>query len=411
MHRIAFKAPLLLLASLLLTSCAKEAKKADSKVIVGGVKIQSVQYSTVDDFYEAVGTVRAKDNSVIAARVIGNVIAVRVREGDAVRVGQTLIEIENRDAGIQLQKSQAGVREAQNALEEAERSIHASESALSAAQANERLATATFKRYEKLFERRSVSPQEFDEVRAKFEVARAESERAGRVLQVTSARRNQALARIDQAKADVANARVYAGYARITSPVNGVVVAKHTDVGSMATPGSPLLTIESDSRYQLEAAVEESQFGKIQLHDQARVTIEALGNKELTCSVEEIVPTADPNSRSYIVKLGLPQGAKGEFRSGLYAKARFISGQRQALVVPRTALTERGQLVSVFVVDPTGVARMRLIKTGKWFGDNVEVLSGLNGGEQVVVEGLSSIQDGTPVREPQNVAVETKGRS
>ena len=136
MRRIAYIAPLLLLlpASLLLTSCAKEARKTESKPIVGGVKIQSMQYSTVDDFYEAVGTVRAKDSSVIAARLIGNVIAVHVREGDAVRVGQTLIEIENRDAGIQLQKSQAGVREAQNALEEAERSIHASESAVSAAE-------------------------------------------------------------------------------------------------------------------------------------------------------------------------------------------------------------------------------------------------------------------------------------
>jgi multidrug efflux pump subunit AcrA (membrane-fusion protein) len=91
-------------------------------------------------------------------------------------------------------------------------------------------------------------------------------------------------------------------------------------------------------------------------------------------------------------------------RSGLYAKAQFISGQRQALTIPQSAITERGQLVGVFVVDNSGVARLRLIKTGKVFGQTVEVLSGLNAGEQIVVDGLSAIQDGTRVRETGPVA-------
>lgn len=255
-----------------------------------------------------------------------------------------------------------------------------------------------------MFDRHSLSPQEFDEVRAKYEMAQAESERADRMLQAARARQNQVTARIDQAQADVANARVYAGYSRLASPINGIVVAKHVDVGSMATPGAPLLTIENDSRYQLEVSVEESQLGKIHLHDQARVSIEALGNQELTCSVEEIVPAADPSSRSYIVKVGLPNMAGVQLRSGVYGKARFISGQRNVLSVPQKAITQTGQLVGVFVVDHFGAARLRLIKTGTSFGERVEVLSGLNDGEQIVSEVFAQIKDGTRVREAQQMA-------
>ena len=236
-------------------------------------------------------------------------------------------------------------------------------------------------------------------MRAKFEVAKAESDVSDGMLQATKARQNQMLARIDQAKAEVSTARVNAAYARLTSPINGIVVAKQADVGTMVTPGAPLLSLEDDSHYRLEISVEESQLGKIHLHDQARVEIEALGNKELVCSVEEIVPASDPSSRSYLVKVGLPNVAGAQLHSGLYGKARFISGQRQVLAIPQTAISQRGQLVGLFVVDQSGSARLRLIKTGKTIGDRVEVLSGLNAGEQVVVDNINSIQDGTRVRE------------
>jgi multidrug efflux pump subunit AcrA (membrane-fusion protein) len=384
---------------LLLISCSKKPETTQQMPVVQGAKIETVQPASVEDYYEAVGTVRARNSSVVAARIMGNIVAVHVREGDTVRAGQTLIEIENREAGIQVQKAQAGVREATDTLDEVDRNIRAAESAREAARANEKLANTTFNRYQTLFARRSVSPQEFDEVRTKLEVASAERERAESLLQAATAQRKQVLARIDQAKADVSNARVYVGYAKLTSPINGIVTSKQTDVGYLATPGSPLLTIEDNSRYQLAVAVEESRLGTIHLGEQAQLQIEALGNAELTGSVEEIVPASDPNSRSYIVKVGVPNLAGVQLRSGVYGKARFISGQRQALAIPKTAISQRGQLTGVFVVDQSGLARLRLIKTGRAFGDNVEILSGLNAGEQIVIEGPATIQDGTRVRE------------
>lgn len=384
---------------LMVIACSKKPTPSQPKPIVSGLKIEAVQTSVVDDYYEAVGTVRAKNSSVIAAKIMGNIVGFRVHEGDFVRAGQVLIEIENRDAGIQLQKTRAGVRETQDSLEEVDRGIRAAESAHAAAQANEKLAQTTFGRYQTLFERRSVSPQEFDEVRTRYEIAKAENERADRMLQVAKARRSQVQARIDQAKADVANAQVYLGYSRIYAPIDGVVVSKQSDVGSMAVPGTPLLTIDSSSHYQLQASVEESQLGKIGLNDHVRVVVEAVGGKELDGTVDEIVPAADPASRTYIVKVGLPNVSGAQMKSGLYGKARFVTGQRKVLAVPQVAIVQQGQLTGVFVVDPSGVARLRLIKTGKSFGDRVEVLSGLAESEQIVSENVTGIRDGIPVRE------------
>ena len=390
---------LLMLATLMVISCSRKAEPEQPAAILSGLKMETLQTSLVDDYYEAVGTVQAKNRSVVAAKVMGNIVALQVREGDTVRAGQTLIEIDNRDAGIQLQKSQAGMREVQESLDEVERSIRAAEAARAAAQANESLAKTTLQRYQTLFERRSVSPQEFDEVRARYEVARAERERADRLLQAAAARRNQTKARIDQAKADIANARVYVGYSRIVAPIDGVVVSRQADVGYMATPGMPLLTIENSARYQLHASVEESLLGTIRLNDQVHVVLEALANKELTGAVEEIVPAADPATRSYIVKIGFPNTGDIQVRSGLYGKARFVTGQRKILSVPQTAVSQQGQLVGVFVVDQSGVARLRLVKTGRVIGDRIEVLSGLDEGEEIISEGNASLRDGVRVRE------------
>ena len=388
-----------------ITSCARKPRTSQPTAIIQGVKVETIKTSPVEDYYEAVGTVRARNSSAIAARIMGNVIKLYVREGDRVRAGQTLIELENREAGTQIAKARAGVRESTDALDEVERSIRGAESAQQAANANERLASTTFNRYRTLFERKSVSPQEFDEVRTRLEIAKAESERADRLLQAMKAKRAQMVARIDQANADVSGARIYAGYSRLVSPINGIVVSKQADVGTMAMPGALLITIENDSSYQLEVAVEESELSNIHLHDQARVEIEAIGQKDLTCSVVEIVPTADPNSRSYNVKLALPAIAGAQLRSGLYGRASFTSGQRQALAIPQKAVMQRGQLTSVFVVDQSGVARLRLVKTGKSFDEKIEVLSGLNDGDEIVVDGLSAVQDGSRVRDVQRIAV------
>jgi multidrug efflux pump subunit AcrA (membrane-fusion protein) len=385
-----------ILMTTLVVSCSRKPEATAPRVSAAtDVKIERVTAAAVDDLYEATGSVRSRTTSVVSSRIMGSVIAIHVREGDRVRAGQTLLEIDNRDAAAQVQKSQAGAREANEALEEIDRNIQAGKAGKSAAEANRTLAASTFHRYQALFDRHSASPQEFDEVQTKLRVAEAEAERATRLLSSLEARRNQVLARIDQAKADVSSAQFSESYAKIASPISGIITAKQVDAGAMATPGAPLLTVEDDSHYRLEAAVEESQIGNIHHGDHARVQIDALGDAELDGVVAEIVPSADLSSRSHIVKLDLLQ--TNGLRSGSYGKARFVIGQKQAITIPRRAITERGQLVSVFVVGESGIAHLRLIKTGKGYGDRIEVLTGLTDGERIVVDRVESLSDGARV--------------
>jgi RND family efflux transporter MFP subunit len=313
-----------------------------------------------------------------------------------------LIEIDDRDSRSELQKAEAGLREAQEGLEEIEQNIRAAEAARGAAEAGKSLAVVTFNRYKALLEQKSASPQEFDEVQAKMKIAEAEADRTGRMYQALMAKKSQVLAKVEQAKADVTRAQIYVGYGRITSPMNGVVVSKQADIGLLAAPGVPLMTLEDNFRYRLEVSVEDSMLKQIRLGSPSQISIDAIGPEEFSRRVTEIVPASDPGSRSSTVKIDLsdvrePSGSRAVLRSGLYGRARFPVGQKQILAVPLKAILQRGQLASVFAVDSSQIARLRLIKAGKRYGDVLEVLSGLNDGDRVIVGGIEKVREGDRV--------------
>jgi multidrug efflux pump subunit AcrA (membrane-fusion protein) len=379
-------------------ACSKkhEAVQADKPVVVANVTTETVRNATTSDFYEAVGSVESKTATTLSSKTVGTITAFNVNEGDHVRVGQLLAEIENRDARAQVERAQAGLREAQTGTEEVEKNIRAAEAAKAAAEAQRQLAESTLKRYQALLDRKSVSPQEFDETSTRFKVASAEVERAERMLQAAQARRAMVQARIEQAKAEIASAQVMASYSRITAPINGVVTAKQAALGTLAAPGAPLLTLEDNASYRLVAAVEESQMRRIALGQTATVLIDALGDAEISAKVVEIVPAADPATRSYSVKLALPP--QRFLRSGLYGKARFAAGERQALTVLQSAIVQNGQLSGVYVLDSNGIARLRLLTLGKRSGDRVEILSGLNDGERIVTTGTAIPREGVKVQ-------------
>jgi RND family efflux transporter MFP subunit len=384
-------------------SCGKkeEAAKPEKIPAVKGVEGEVIKASTVETYYEAVGTVRAKTTSVLSSRVMGHVVALHVREGERVKAGQLLIEIDDRDGSARLQKARAGLIEAGDLLAEVDRNIQAAEAANQAVEAEQALSLSTYTRYKSLLEKKSVSRQEFDQAEARYRAGSAELERARAQIKSLLARRDQVQARIEQAKAEVAAAEISVGYARIRSPLKGVVAVKQTEIGVLATPGAPLLTIEDDAHYRLEAAVEESLLGKIRLGDSLRVSIDALGQGEWIGKVAEISPASDPASRSGIIKIDLPPkgGKEGlkPLRSGLFGKARFLTGQRSLIAIPAKAMVQHGQLQGVYVVDSGNIVRLRLIQTGKTFGEQVEVLAGLRGGEKIMVAGLEKLQDGCRV--------------
>ena len=123
--------------------------------------------------------------------------------------------------------------------------------------------------------------------------------------------------------------------------------------------------------------------------------IDALGQADIIGAVSEIVPSGDPSSRSFVVKARLPI-TRG-IRSGMFGRARFAGDEQDILTVARSALISRGQLTGVMVVDPAKRARFRVINPGRQYEDRVEVLSGVDSGERVVIERPDQIQDGSPV--------------
>ncbi len=381
------------------SSCTKkEAVEAPKPAVVSGIKTEIVKSSLRDDFYEAVGTVRARKASLLSSKTVGHITAVHVREGDVVKAGQVLVEVDDREAASQLVRARAGLQEARQALTEAEEMIRASEAARAAAEAEKNLAASTFRRYEILRDRRSVSPQEFEEVQAKYQARTAEADRAQQIVNSTKAKREQALARIEEAKAAISLARVSVGYGRLAAPFSGVITAKQAEIGVLASPDMPLLTVEDNRNFRLEALVDESRLGTVRRGQKVSVAIDALGSKEVNGTVAEISPAADPASRTAVVKVDLPGGETG-MRSGLFGKARFPLEKKSVLMIARAALLQRGQITGVFVVDSRNVAHMNLVKTGRETADGVEILSGLREGDRIVVGGVERVSDGNVVQE------------
>lgn len=371
-------------------------RREEKPAVVSGVRTEEVVESKIQDRYTASGTVRSKTSSDLSAKVMGVVTAVRVRDGERVRAGHVLVEIENQDARALLGKAQAGLREAQAAAQEVEQNAQAAQAARRAAEAGRELAQATLRRYQGLHERKSVSDQEFDEVKARARVAEAELERANRMAQVIEARRTMVTAKIDQARADVTAAEVAAGYARVAAPFAGVVTARHVEVGTLASPGAPLLTVEETGTYRLEVAIDELRIGQISRETPVKVQLDALGVGEMAGQVAEIVPATDPATRTYTVKITLP--VETRIRSGMFGRAHFQMGERPSILIPGTALVRQGQLTGVFIVGEGGRTQLRLVTLGEEREGRREILSGLTPGERLVTESARIEREGVQVQ-------------
>ncbi len=323
---------------------------------VSGVALFTAQRTTRPDYIEATGTVRAADSAQLASQVMGTITRVNVHEGDRVRRGEVLVTIDAAQPHAAYQSATAG--------------LQASEQAIAAADADYSLAESTMRRYQMLYDKKSVSPQEFDEVKTKLAAAKA--------------RRDAAYAGRAQADAAVSQAGTAVGFTSIRAPFDGLVTAKFVDAGAMAAPGVPLLTVEDPSHFRLEVQVDEGQIGAVHLGAAVPVVIDALGDQPISGKVVQIVPAADPSSRSFTVKIELP--ANPLVRSGLFGRAQFLHGERQSILVPQSALVHRGQLDAVYVIDKDQIASLRYITLGKPSAKDVEVLSGLDGGERVVAD-------------------------
>lgn len=286
---------------------------------------------------EIVGTVRARNVTAVSASVMGTVRTLKVALGDRVRRGELLVQL---TAG----EIEAKANQARAMFERA---------------------NLDFTRAEALAQRGSITSAEYDEAAAQRRIAQA------------------ALAEADAMRA----------YMQIRAPISGVVTAKQCELGDLALPGRPLLVIESLDALRLEAPVPEAAAHLLSAGDVMQVRIDAL-DRELTATLSEIEPSAEANSRTVLVKLDLPSAP--ELRPGMFGRLLLPSGESTALTVPQKAVLPRGQMETLYVIDH-GIARLRLVRTGKEHGDRIELIAGVQDGETVVVDHPERLVDGQPV--------------
>ncbi len=345
-------------------------------------QVETVAPLSVDDLRETPGSVRASLSSDLAAKTVGNVKAIHVREGDRVRAGQLLAEID----AVELDAQVTRVRAASSEVDSA---VAGAEAGLAGARSQYELAKSTWDRYRVLRERNSVSPQEFDEVEARYRAAEAELARAGRGVEQVRARRQQVAAESTAAGA-------MAGFGRIRAPFAGIVARKYVDVGAQAAPGMPLLRIDADQTFRFEAAVDDALASSLRPGMPISVRI-GTSNQVVAGTLMEIVPAIDPATRTSIAKIALGANGGAAIRSGMYGSALIPTGRRAAITVPAESVARRGQLENVWVVDAGGKARLRLVRTGLLLGERVEVLSGLAAGERVIVSRPTGLADGVAI--------------
>ena len=325
-----------LLPVLMLVACGKHDKTpAPSGALPSiTVKVEAAKWSTQMAVEEVVGTVRSKQRAMVEAKVSGRVLEYSATPGALVKAGDVL-------ARLDVQEINARLDQAKAVLDQAKRD---------------------FDRQKQLIASNATTRQEYDAAEARVKVATA----------------------------GLTEAETMLSYAKVTAPFDGVVTRKLADVGDLAMPGKPLLEIEAPTSLRFEADLPEAILDRVKLGEKMPVRLA----KVIQGTVSEISPVADPVSRTFRVKLDLP--ATDGLRTGQFGRVSVPVAEVKLLLVPQSAVLKRGQMELVFVAQH-GKAALRLVKTGKGLEGRVEVLSGLEEGEQVIVSETAKLTDGQPV--------------
>ncbi len=371
-----------LLAAAALAGCGEKGKPAGSagRAVVTGVETVTVAAAPRETFAEAVGTVRAVNVAAVASQVMGRVTSVRVAEGSAVAKGAVLATIDDEAVRAQLAAAEGARLEAEAAREEAERAV-------AQAEAGKALAERTFDRFRRLSEEKVVTRQEFEEVEVRKTVAVKDYERA-------LERRAQMVAKIVQAKAGENAARTALSYTTVTAPFSGIVTEKRIDAGSMAVPGVPIVMMEDARRYRIEASVPETLLPLLKVGTPVDVVLDSAPGKTIPAAISEVSHLVDPATRTFTVKADIRGPG---LRTGLYGRIRIRAGKGTVLAVPKRAISRAGGYEGLFIVAPDNTARLVLVTTGNAYGDEVEILSGIEPGARVAVSPVDRLVDGARV--------------
>ena len=292
--------------------------------------------------YENVpATVRSKQSSDVAARILATISAIHVKAGDSVKQGDLLIELDNRD--LQANASQA--RENVNAIK-----------------ARLLQAKAQFNRAKSLYSKESMTKADMESAAAAYDSLKAQLGSARQQLQA---------------------AVTALSYSRIKAAYPARVIDRFAEPGDMASPGMKLLTLYDPQALRIEAHIRESLALNLQIGQSLQTHVAAV-DKNILATIEEIVPAADPGARSFLIKAKIEQ--QSQLMPGMFARIRIPAGETDQLLIPESAIVQFGQLDVVWVLEKDIPVR-RFIRLGKRYKDGqVAVISGLSDGEKLLVK-------------------------
>lgn len=302
------------------------------------------------------GTVRSQRTVNLSTKMMGRVTELSVDEGDYVSKGTVLVRI--KDDNLQAQKSQV-----QASLQEARAGLKNTET--------------NYNRLKALYESESATKKELDDISMQYEMAQA---------------------KVKALEAKLREINDMLDYTVLEAPFNGFVVAKNVSEGDMAAPGHPLLTFEQESRMKVDITVPETQIDHFASGDTVSVDIRAAGLQNRSGIVTNINPSGNRASRQFTVEVrlaGLDNNAG--VKSGMYAQVSLMAAGDASLMVPQSAIVERGQLTGIYTLNSDSEVLLRWVRLGEVKGENVEVLSGLAPGERYISSIDNRLREGQKV--------------
>ena len=308
------------------------------------------------------GQIEAVQSANISTRIMGYITKMNVNIGDHVVKGQLLATISNDDILAKRAQTDAAIIEATAGLKNAQKD---------------------FERFTNLFQQQSASAKELENVTLQY---------------------NSAKSRLEVAKQMRNEVNVMLTYTNLTAPFNGTVAQKTLDVGSMANPGMPILTIEQSGTYQVSASVSESTINQIHLGSAAIINVSAV-DKTFNGTISQINQSSQFTGGQYLIKISVPEKEKNRLYAGMYANITIPvkknmnnnTGDDQVLV-PMSSIEHKDQLTGIYTIGNNNTALLRWVRLGKTKGNQVEVLSGLSLNEQFITNAEGRLYNGVSIK-------------
>jgi len=341
-----------------LFACGQEEKTVAKQQVSVAVKtiIATAQPLSAQEAYS--GTILPIERVRLSTRISGWIERIHFDEGESVRQGAVLVKLRSQDLEAKQAQAQAAIKEAEGHFNNVQ---------------------ADFKRIESLFEKQAATQKELDDIQAAFISAQSR------------------MAAATEMKNEVDETLKYTS---LSAPFNGVVARKMLQEGDLANPGQPIVEVENTSKVKIIAKAPENKIQSLSLGMPVLVSVAAakpgFGAQNQQAVIDKIAPAADPISRQFEIHVVL-DNQDGQYKSGMFARVNTLDAEGMSLLIPQSAVFRRGQLQGLFIIDSERVARLRWVQIGRKQDNLVEVLSGLNPGEQVVIEHGSQLLDGQKV--------------